>query len=339
VTGAQSAAHDYRPVGLDACGQREHDVSERTREGGTRLSVLVAVTVVLVIPPLIMSRLTDVERHGQEEDDMKLRPRWLIAAGAGLALVAGGTAAGAAIAASPVSSSGVINGCYTTQAVNGSHVFVLQDAGTSCPKGTTAISWNQTGPQGPAGPTGPTGATGPAGPAGPVGAVGPAGPVGPVGAVGPAGPVGPTGATGAPGTGATVASLASGDSNCANGGAQITDGSGDVAYACNGATAPSVHSGGGNASFLGYVNCGLSVTETGANSGSDTWYSVTRPSGCSNLMDIQVSGTGDVFDLYQNEPVAPALGNGLTETGVQAGTYYIDVYGGTSGTFTLTTAG
>ena len=32
--------------------------------------------------------------------------------------------------------------------LNGSHVFVLQDAGTSCPKGTTAISWNAQGPTG-----------------------------------------------------------------------------------------------------------------------------------------------------------------------------------------------
>jgi hypothetical protein len=29
---------------------------------------------------------------------------------------------------------------------------VLQDAGTRCPKGTTAIAWNQQGPAGPPGP-------------------------------------------------------------------------------------------------------------------------------------------------------------------------------------------
>jgi hypothetical protein len=33
-----------------------------------------------------------------------------------------------------------------------------------------------------------------------------------------------------------VASLASGDPNCANGGASVTDGNGNTAYACNGAT-------------------------------------------------------------------------------------------------------
>jgi len=43
----------------------------------------------------------------------------------------------------PVDSSGVIHGCYTNTALNGSHVFVLQDAGTNCPRGTTPISWNQ----------------------------------------------------------------------------------------------------------------------------------------------------------------------------------------------------
>lgn len=134
--------------------------------------------------------------------------RIVITGAAALALVAGGTAAGAAIAAGPVDGSGVIHGCYTNKALNGSHVIVLQDAGTTCPGGTTAISWNQ---QGPAGPQGPAGATG---------------------------PTGATGATGPAGTGATVASLASGDPNCANGGASITDGKGSTAYACTGATGP-----------------------------------------------------------------------------------------------------
>lgn len=113
--------------------------------------------------------------------------RIVITGAAALALAAGGTAAGAAIAAGPVDSSGVIHGCWTNAAINGTHAFVLQDAGTNCPKGSTAISWNQQGP------------------------------------------------AGAPGTGATVASLASGNANCAPGGASITDGKGDVAYACNGA--------------------------------------------------------------------------------------------------------
>jgi len=111
---------------------------------------------------------------------------------AALALVAGGTAAGAAIAG-PIDSSGVIHGCYTNRALHGSHVFVLQDAGTKCPHGTTAISWNQ---QGPAGPAGATGATGSQGPAGPTGATGPQGPAGPTGATGSQGPPGLTSSAG-----------------------------------------------------------------------------------------------------------------------------------------------
>ena len=76
----------------------------------------------------------------------QLRPRTiLIATGATLVLVAGSTTAYAAIAG-PVDGSGVIHGCYTNKALNGSHVVVLQDAGTTCPQGTTAISWNQQGP-------------------------------------------------------------------------------------------------------------------------------------------------------------------------------------------------
>jgi hypothetical protein len=55
-----------------------------------------------------------------------------------LILLAAGTTAGAAITG-PVDGSGVISRCYTTKALNGSHVLVLQDAGTTCPAGTTAI--------------------------------------------------------------------------------------------------------------------------------------------------------------------------------------------------------
>jgi hypothetical protein len=76
----------------------------------------------------------------------------LIGAGAALALAAGSTAAYATIA-TPIDSSGVIHACYYP-ATGGSHKVVLQDVGTRCPSGTTAIKWNQTGPPGPQGPPG-----------------------------------------------------------------------------------------------------------------------------------------------------------------------------------------
>jgi hypothetical protein len=82
--------------------------------------------------------------------------RIMIGVGAGLGLVVGGTAAAVALSG-PIDSSGVIHGCYTNTAINGTHVFALQDAGTNCPRGTTAISWNQTGPPGPQGASGATG--------------------------------------------------------------------------------------------------------------------------------------------------------------------------------------
>jgi hypothetical protein len=101
-----------------------------------------------------------------------------------VAVVVLGAGAGAyAATSSPVDSSGVIHGCYTNVAVNGSHALVVQDTTSTCPKGTTALNWNQKGATGPAGPKGDTGA---AGPAGPTGATGPAGPAGPSTA-GPAG--------------------------------------------------------------------------------------------------------------------------------------------------------
>src|SRR5260370_14484387 len=74
----------------------------------------------------------------------------------GLVLFGGGGAAYAVIAG-PVDSGGVIYGCYTNAQIHGSHALVLQDTGTSCPSGTTAIQWNQTGSQGPEGPQGPAG--------------------------------------------------------------------------------------------------------------------------------------------------------------------------------------
>jgi hypothetical protein len=134
----------------------------------------------------------------------------MIGAAAALVLGTGSTAAYATLASGPVDASGVIHGCWTNAAINGTHVFVLQDAGTTCPKGTTAISWNQQGPPGPAGPVGLTGPRGPAGPTGPKGDAGAQGPTGLTGATGSAGPPGPAGADGSTvlnGTGAPAASV------------------------------------------------------------------------------------------------------------------------------------
>jgi hypothetical protein len=79
----------------------------------------------------------------------------IIAASATLALTGAG-AAGAAIAASPVSPGGTIDGCYTNAAVNGTHAVVLENQGITCPSGTTAVNWNEQGPAGPAGTGGST---------------------------------------------------------------------------------------------------------------------------------------------------------------------------------------
>ena len=93
---------------------------------------------------------------------VKLRSKFVIVGAATLALGAGTGIAAASmrISPSPVGSSGTIHGCWTNRAVNGSHVFVLQDVGTQCPKGTTAISWNEEGRPGPPGPSGQAGQPG-----------------------------------------------------------------------------------------------------------------------------------------------------------------------------------
>lgn len=83
------------------------------------------------------------------------KSRILLATVTAVGLVGGGTAAAATLASTPIDGSGVIHGCYTKTATNGgSHTFVLRNAGTTCPSGTTAISWNKAGPAGPQGPQG-----------------------------------------------------------------------------------------------------------------------------------------------------------------------------------------
>jgi Collagen triple helix repeat (20 copies) len=129
---------------------------------------------------------------------IRISRRIIIAGATTLVLAAGSSIASAAVmsSASPVDSSGVIHGCWTNSAIKGSHVFVLQDVGSSCPNGTTAISWDEQGPAGATGPSGPAGPTGPAGPSGSAGPSGPAGATGPAGPAGPAGPTGPAGVVG-----------------------------------------------------------------------------------------------------------------------------------------------
>jgi Collagen triple helix repeat (20 copies) len=100
--------------------------------------------------------------------------RLVIIAATALAVMAAGTAAAAAVTAGPVGA-GVIHGCYYPAVQGGSHRVVLQDVGTSCPRGTTAIKWNQTGPRG---PQGQQGQQGPQGQQGQQGQQGPPGPPG-----------------------------------------------------------------------------------------------------------------------------------------------------------------
>jgi len=97
-----------------------------------------------------------------------------IAGIAAAAVMAGGTAYGAVSSSSIPDASGLIHGCYSTNAANGTNGTVLNIINTgqaSCSKGQSAISWNQAGPAGPQGPPGAAGTPGPAGPstAGPAG--------------------------------------------------------------------------------------------------------------------------------------------------------------------------
>lgn len=141
----------------------------------------------------------------------------VIAGAVALVVAVGGTAAAAAVIAGPIDSKGIIHGCYYPATASGSHRVVLQNADTSCPSGTTRISWNRKGPPGPQGMTGATGPAGPPGPPGPPGQQGATGATGPQGPQGPKGDPGPPGviqgytslATFAPGTGPQIAPVGS----------------------------------------------------------------------------------------------------------------------------------
>jgi hypothetical protein len=98
-----------------------------------------------------------------------------ISSAAGLVLVVGGAAAEATIAG-PIDSSGVIHGCYSNAALHGSHIVILQNAGTACPRTYTAIKWNQRGVPGQQGVRGLPGQPGIPGPPGQPGMQGPPGP-------------------------------------------------------------------------------------------------------------------------------------------------------------------
>jgi len=247
----------------------------------------------------------------------------IIAAAVTVTLAAGTSVAVAAVIASssPVSSSGVIDGCYAKAEINGSHVFMLQDQGTSCPKGTIPISWNEVGPSGapgsigPTGPTGPPGSIGPTGPTGPPGSIGPTGPTGAPGSIGPTGPTGPPGPT----TTVTVTSIEpSPDNTCA------------TSYP------------------LGTVAAGDSISQGGINVGSsEAWYEVTFGSTV-ELWGLTLSGAAvgsatagsDVMYIYSDcagTLVSSSSGDVTSYSGSGTGPFFIQVIedGGSDGGFSL----
>jgi hypothetical protein len=254
----------------------------------------------------------------------RLRPTRTVAiAGAVTLFLAAGTAvAVAAVVASPVSS-GTISGCYSNAELNGSHVFVLQDAGTNCPKGTTPISWNQQGAPGSAG------APGPSGPSGPVGATGPSGLAGVAGSPGIAGPSGPSGPPGPPGPTTTVTATSTVTVT-----STPTSTPTLVAAPVNDCNAPQ---------SIGTLGTGSPLSFTGVSVGSSfSWFTFST-SLTSFTVTLAGSGTpaasNDVMNV-DTDCTGSSLATGVTSfTGTAAGTYYIVVTegsGGSDGGYTLT---
>jgi hypothetical protein len=108
--------------------------------------------------------------------------RSLVIAGAVGVLALGGAVAYASIP----DSGGVIHGCYSSLGT----LKVIDSPSESCAWGSTALNWNQTGPQGLQGVKGDTGLQGAAGDVGATGPAGPQGIPGPAGAQGEPGPAG-----------------------------------------------------------------------------------------------------------------------------------------------------
>jgi hypothetical protein len=94
---------------------------------------------------------------------------------------------------------------------------------------------------------------------------------------------------------------------------------------------------GATAVNLGSLACGGSLSRTGDNNhgGSHAWYTFTFNQNPLPLctLSVNLSGSADVFDVHLGQftaaPVTTGVVGFMTETG---GTYYIDVYGGTTGT-------
>lgn len=234
----------------------------------------------------------------------------LVAAGIAVALFGGGAAAGATIVASSPVSSGVIYGCYSNADVNGSHVFVLQDAGTTCPKGTTAISFNQTGSAGSPGPSGPPGPAGAAGSAGPPGSPGPAGSPGQAGSPGPAGPPG------------TVSSL-----------------DGLIGIPCdNGAGTTQVSYGSGGTVT---ITCAIASSSTSPSpSPSPTPTPTPTPSPSSTLTPTGEPSCANAMSLYTGELEPDQTANALTQVNVgSSDAWYTIQFGSTVSSFTFTVTG
>lgn len=232
-------------------------------------------------------------------------PRTILrAAGMSALLLVAGGAAGAAITASPVSG-GIIYGCYAKSTVNGAHSLILQNKGTGCPAGDTAISWNQQGPAGPAGRQGPggsagaTGAAGPEGPQGPAGPAGTQGPGGSAGATGPAGPQGPPG-TADLDTGVVVISYGPGQAACS-----VSNVTGPDATTLSAASS-------GTDCFVQGISDGLDIVAVtpvdgapaiSAPASNGAIFTVTAVTG--NMFGIDASGPLGFFEATYDFTVAP----------------------------------
>lgn len=280
-----------------------------------------------------------------------MNKRWgLAGAAVAVTLFGGGAAAGATVVASSPSAGGVIYGCYSNAEVNGSHVFVLQDAGTTCPKGTTAILFNQTGPAGGPGPSGPPG---PAGAAGSTGSSGPAGPSGPAGSPGPSGPPGTVssldGLNGIPcdnGAGTTEVGYGSDGTitlTCATASSSPSPSPTPTPSTSPTLTAyPDNTAGSAVSLFVGTLECGESISPfTMVSVGSSAaWFSVTAggsSDGCSLSLSLSVNGvpspagSGEVMNIWAN--AATEIDPDVTSISLPAdATYYIQVVEGSGAT-------
>jgi hypothetical protein len=232
------------------------------------------------------------------------RRHWVALAAAAALAAMTGTAWGTGTIAAIAGSNGVIVGCYDS----GGNLKIV--SALPCPKGYTALQWNQQGPKGDEGERGIQGVQGPEGPEGPEGPAGPAG----AGLVGSSCTI-PGGADGtvqmAVATSGAILFTCVVSGGGGGGGAPSPEVCDGVDNDLDGAIDDGDPGGGGPGSNGGIIHCvNGALVEVGGTSGG--WVTVEEGTGECRRTGLMNETTGEiVWDVPAVEPQPEIPGDGL----------------------------